>query len=300
MDQRWWIGDTQDKNRRAPSGVAKTAFPVRPGQYPGEVENFAVLAKSSWEERAVQVTTEPDELRACDKWAEARRQGRDLEFWGSTDENGLFAFEGAGDAAEPPVYRFEKDPSVVLFVHEDDGRWWLGTERKDGKLIVGRFRSADPVEPGTLPDQVTAWDEIEQKEWKPRPSISLHKLEAVKASWRQARAQVAKNPVIHMGGSPSDLDYDVLYDYMEEVGEPDAAPCFLHQIDGERWLYLGQDSCWWIGAKEQMQTRSSKGTMRSHALQLGQLPVGEVAWEAWTATKRQWEEQSAVKFVFSS
>ncbi|CAK0905378.1 unnamed protein product [Prorocentrum cordatum] len=297
-DQRWWIGSTSDKNSRAPHGIGHTSSPIQPGEVPTADTTFAVSVDNAWVNRPVRIQR-VDGLRACDCWAEAARKTGPLELWGSSELFGAFAPE-AGESGHPPVYRRSKDDGTVLFVGED-GHWWLGTSGEGGRLKEGSVRSLQSVEPGTLPDDpCVAWLERGPQEWSRAPALRFCTSQAVAAAWRAAREQAAAEPVMSLTGSPEDLVYDGLYDYIAEEGEEDGPPRFMHQINQERWVYLGADGCWWVGDKEFVASGLTKGLLCSGPVGPGDLPLGGAAqWQSWSSGSRVWVAQPDTRFGVS-
>jgi len=300
-DQRWWIGNTSDKNGRTPRGIGRTCGPIQPGVVPTADTTFAVSVNSAWEERRVRIRR-VEGLRACDCWAEACRRTGPLELWGSSELFGAFVPE-AGERGLPPVYRCKKDGGSVFFVGED-GRWWLGTSCEGGRFKEGRVRSVQSVEPGTLPDDPSvAWLEKDaSQEWSHAPALRFCAPEAVAAAWRAAREQAAADPVLSLTGSPSDLGYDGLYDYIAEEGKEDGPPCFMHQINQERWIYLGVDGCWWVGAKEFVAGGLTKGRLCTGPVGPGDLPLapGRAAqWQSWHSGSKAWVAQPSTSLAVS-
>jgi hypothetical protein len=298
-DQQWWIGSTSDKNSRTPHGIGYSRGPVQPGVVPAGDVTFAVSVNNAWEERNVLVER-VDGLRAFDCWAEACRKTGPLELWGSSELFGAIVPE-AGERGLPPVYRREKDDSTVFFVGQD-GCWWLGAAGEGGKPKEGRVRSLQSVEPGTLPDDPSiAWLERgPQSDWSSAPALRFCTSEAVAAAWRAARGRAAADAVMSLTGSPGDLAYDGLYDYIAEEGRGDGPPCFMHQINQERWVYLGADGCWWVGAKEFVAGGLTKGRLCTSPVGPGDLPLaGAVQWQSWSSSGKAWVAQPGTSFVVS-
>ena len=101
-------------------------------------------------------------------------------------------------------------------------------------------------------------------------------------------------------GSPGDLDYDGLYDYIAEEGREDGPPCFMHQINQERWVYLGADGCWWVGAKEFVAGGLTKGRLCTGPVGPGGLPLdGAVQWQSWSNGSKAWVAQPGTSFGVS-
>jgi len=239
-----------------------------------------------------------DGLRACDCWAEADRQKGPLELWGSAELFGTFLPE-AGERGQPPVYRHKKDGSTVFFVGED-GCWWLGTSGEGGRLKEGRVRSLQSVEPGTLPgDASVAWLERGPQAWVRAPVLRFCTPEALAAAWRAARERAAADLVMSLSGSPGDLGYDGLYDYIAEEGREDGPPCFMHQINQERWVYLGADGCWWVGAKEFVASGLTKGRLCTSPVGPGDLPLAGVQWQSWNSGSKAWVAEPGTSFGVS-
>ncbi|CAK0851523.1 unnamed protein product [Prorocentrum cordatum] len=259
-DQNWWIGSTSDKSGRTPRGIAHMCGPIQPGVVPKADMAFAVSVNNAWEQRRVQVEV-VDGLRACDCWAEAARKAGPLELWGCSELFGAFAPEEAGGRGRPPVYGRGQDGGTVLFLGQD-GCWCIGTSGEGGRLKEGRIRSLQSVEPGTLPDDPSiAWLERGPQEWSRACGLRFCAPEAVAAAWRAARERAAADPVMRLEGSPGELGYDGLYDYIAEEGREDGPPCFMHQINQERWVYFGADGCWWVGDKEFVVNGLTKGRL---------------------------------------
>jgi hypothetical protein len=119
---------------------------------------FVVHTGGAWTSREVEVRFEKEELRACDKWAEARRTASNVEFWGTGDHS-VFSFtEDVGDSVDPPPYQSARHSHVQLRMSED-GHWYLGKMNADGIWREGGLRSTLPVEPGLHPEHVESWSE---------------------------------------------------------------------------------------------------------------------------------------------
>lgn len=297
-DGKWWVAPTEFKNKFESEGWIHS-MAIQPGQLPSQAKGewYVTWGKNDWRQQEISVKTckESDCSTAVTRWEEARKKAEPrLEIWGieKQDINGVYEAQATGATTEPPVYKHKSYLEYYLFLSKT-GRWMLSGDKKavEEREGNGLLASKDVVAAGTLPEKVDKWmvysNDTQKMSDMTRPF--LYSIAEVRERWRERQDSLPK--VIKLSGVGNQLDG--LWDYVAEENK-NQAPSYEHREMKGRWLYLGLDNKWWVGTKENKETRNLDGWLRSSPIEPGFLPTEVESWNVFR--NGEWENPEGVHF----